>query len=393
MNLSDIDFAELYRRQMLRANRQEKTPEYWDGRAPAMSQRMSDSQYVRQFVAALDLAGCATLLDVGCGPGTIALTVAPRLEHVYGLDYSPGMLAAFAEEARARGLTAATPILRAWDDDWADVPVCDIVVASRSTAVPDLEAAILKLDSKARRRVYMSYPADGDLPGDDVRRAIGRDGRLCARLPLRGRDPPSPGPPPDARLPDDGEPVRRLRRLRGLPVQGDRAARAAERRRSGPPGDVLPRGRRSRRGRSRSAGRCSRGRRGRRWRGERRSRARVAAGRRLRQPLGRRRDRRRQLPAQPAVPARRQRAGRRRRHGDDGRPPRLPRARPDLARGARVRADEVGVAERRDPGADGRDPDGGRAARSDGQAVPAAARPATWSAARWPSPGRWRSGS
>ncbi len=175
MNLSDIDFADLYRRQMQRANRQEKTPQYWDGRAPAMSQRMSDSQYVRQFVEALDLAGCATLLDVGCGPGTIALTVAPRLEHVYGLDYSPGMLAAFAAEARARGLTAATPILRAWEDDWADVPVCDIVVASRSTAVPDLEAAILKLDSKARKRVYMSYPADGRLPGDDVRRAIGRD--------------------------------------------------------------------------------------------------------------------------------------------------------------------------------------------------------------------------
>jgi SAM-dependent methyltransferase len=185
MNLSDIDFAEVYRQQMLSANRQEKTPEYWDGRATAVSQRMSDSEYVRQFVAALDLEGCATLLDVGCGPGTIALSVAPHLEHVYGLDYSPGMLSAFADEARARGLTAATPILRAWEDDWADVPVCDVAVASRSTAVPDLEAAILKLDSKARKRVYMSYPADGGLPGDEIRHALGRAGAsapdyLCA---------------------------------------------------------------------------------------------------------------------------------------------------------------------------------------------------------------------
>ncbi len=175
MNLSDIDFAEVYRQQMLSASRQEKTPEYWDSRATAMSQRISDSLYVRQFVAALDLEGCATLLDVGCGPGTIALTVAPRLEHVYGLDYSPGMLTAFVAEARARGLTTATPILRAWEDDWADIPVCDVVVASRSTAVPDLEAAVLKLDSKARKRVYLSYPADGRLPADEVRRAIGRD--------------------------------------------------------------------------------------------------------------------------------------------------------------------------------------------------------------------------
>jgi SAM-dependent methyltransferase len=174
MNLSDIDFAQLYRRDVQRVNRLEKTAEYWDGRAPAMSLRGPDSQYARQFVARLDFAGCATLLDVGCGPGTIALLAASQLEHVYGLDYSPGMLAVFAEEARARGLSAVTPILRSWDDDWAGVPVCDIVVASRSTAVPDLEAAILKLDSKARKRVYISYPADGNLPGDAVRSAIGR---------------------------------------------------------------------------------------------------------------------------------------------------------------------------------------------------------------------------
>ena len=182
---------------------------------------------MRQFVAALDLEGCATLLDVGCGPGTIALTVAPRLEHVYGLDYSPGMLTAFVAEARARGLTTATPILRAWEDDWADIPVCDVVVASRSTAVPDLEAAVLKLDSKARKRVYLSYPADGRLPADEVRRAIGRDDASAPDYLSRGRDPAPPRPPSDARLSHDREPVRQVRRLRRIPVQGHRVARWA----------------------------------------------------------------------------------------------------------------------------------------------------------------------
>ena len=123
----------------------------------------------------MNLAGCSTLLDVGCGPGTIGLSAAPRLSHVYGLDHSPSMLTAFIDNARARGVTAATPILHAWDDDWADVPACDVVVASRSTAVPDLEAAFAKLHLKARRRVYATYPADGHLVGDDVRQAIGRE--------------------------------------------------------------------------------------------------------------------------------------------------------------------------------------------------------------------------
>ena len=151
MSFSDIDFAARYRDHVRRTGRRERTPEYWNDRAAALSQRVFDAPYVRQFVARMDLRDCTTLLDVGCGPGTIGLSVPSQLDHVYGLDYSPGMLTMFAENARQRGLTRVTPMLRAWEADWADVPVCDIVVASRSTAVPDLEATLVKLDSKARR--------------------------------------------------------------------------------------------------------------------------------------------------------------------------------------------------------------------------------------------------
>jgi SAM-dependent methyltransferase len=174
MSLPEIDFADRYRERMRQAWRREKTPEDWDARASRLNRNAFDSEYVRDFLARMDLGGCRTLLDVGCGPGTIALSAAPRLEHVYGLDYSPAMLALFSENARARGVTDATPILLGWDDDWRDVPVCDVVVASRSTAVPDLEAALRKLDAKARLRVYVTYPADGHFVPADVRHAIGR---------------------------------------------------------------------------------------------------------------------------------------------------------------------------------------------------------------------------
>jgi SAM-dependent methyltransferase len=169
-----IDFGQLYRDRVRDVQRRERTPEYWDGRALNLRPDAFDSRYVRDFVARVDVSGCQTLLDVGCGPGTIGLSLAPRLAHVYGLDYSPGMLAVFADHARDRRLTNVTPILRAWEADWSDVPVCDVVVASRSTAVLDLEAALVKLASKARRRVYLTYPADGHLGEDHVRRAIGR---------------------------------------------------------------------------------------------------------------------------------------------------------------------------------------------------------------------------
>jgi SAM-dependent methyltransferase len=173
----EFPFAERYRQWLQRAARPRRTAGHWDARAATMNRSAFDSAYVRGFLERLDVQGCSTLLDVGCGPGTIGLSVAARLGHVYGLDYSPRMLEAFADNARSRGLTQVTPLLLGWDDDWSGVPVCDLVVASRSTAVPDLEAALLKLEAKARVRVHVTYPADGRFVPGDVCRAIGRDGR------------------------------------------------------------------------------------------------------------------------------------------------------------------------------------------------------------------------
>lgn len=174
MSLDPIDFAALYREQMARAGRREMDAFDWDGRAKAMSQGVFTGAYVEGFVARLDLSGCATLLDVGCGPGTIALTVASRLERVYGLDYSPAMLAAFEEQARQRGAANATSILRAWEDDWTDVPSCDVVVASRSTQVRDLAAALEKLHHHARRRVYLTHLVGGRFLDGEILEALGR---------------------------------------------------------------------------------------------------------------------------------------------------------------------------------------------------------------------------
>lgn len=175
MSLRAIDFGQLYRQHMARAGGRQKSPSDWDARATSMSEGVFDGPYVRGFVDRLDLTDCGTLLDVGCGPGTIGLTVADRLSHVYGLDYSEKMLDALVANARARGLTNVTPIRRAWEDPWNDVPVCDIAVASRSTQVADLEAALLKLDAHARRRVYLTHQVGGRFLDPVIYRVLGRD--------------------------------------------------------------------------------------------------------------------------------------------------------------------------------------------------------------------------
>src|ERR1700734_2610162 len=55
----------------------------------------------------LCLEGRGRLLDVGCGPGTVALLFAHLFERVVGLDADPGMLAEARRAATEKQITNA----------------------------------------------------------------------------------------------------------------------------------------------------------------------------------------------------------------------------------------------------------------------------------------------
>ena len=173
--IDDVDFGRLYREHLAASGSREKPPEAWDARAADLGRELSGSPYVDELLRLVDLTGCRTLLDVGCGPGTIALALAPRLDRVYGLDYSRGMLDAMTTHAAARGLGNVEPILRSWDESWDDVPACDLVLASRSTLVRDMEDALARLDAKAKRRVCLTSLVGGRFVRADVLALLGRE--------------------------------------------------------------------------------------------------------------------------------------------------------------------------------------------------------------------------
>ena len=173
-SIFDIDFGQLYREHMAASGRQVKAPEDWDGRAERMKAVATNSRYVREFVSRMDLEGCRSLLDVGCGTGAIGLAVADQFDQVIGLDYSAGMLEAMMELAAERGFIHVRSIQKSWDDDWSEVPVCDVAVASRSTAVLDLEAALKKLDAHAAKRAYLTSKVGGYFIDPEIAAVIDR---------------------------------------------------------------------------------------------------------------------------------------------------------------------------------------------------------------------------
>lgn len=175
--IHDINFSELYKNHVDQAIRQPKTAADWDKKAHNMKSggNCAGANYIHDFTSRMDLHNATTLLDVGCGGGTIGLALASGLEKVYELDYSPKMLEVVQERAAEMNIDNYECILKSWDDDWSDVPECDICVSSRSSMVNDIESALAKLNSKAKQAVYMTMTVEKDFISREILRAIGRD--------------------------------------------------------------------------------------------------------------------------------------------------------------------------------------------------------------------------
>jgi SAM-dependent methyltransferase len=99
--------------------------------APGLAQTLGD---------ALALDGRGRLLDVGCGPGTLALDLAHLFADVVGVDPDPGMLAEAARVAAERGVADRTSWLQSRAEDLsADLGPFSVVTFGQSFHWTDQE--------------------------------------------------------------------------------------------------------------------------------------------------------------------------------------------------------------------------------------------------------------
>lgn len=99
-----------------------------------------------------------SVLDVGCGGGRAAMSLAPPAEEVIGVDQSSAMLAEFTRAARAAGVRSTTVEGR-WPDVAAVTPIADVVVCHHvAYNVADIEPFLLALTDHARLAVVLVLP-------------------------------------------------------------------------------------------------------------------------------------------------------------------------------------------------------------------------------------------
>ena len=154
-NYDEIDFDALYKAQKAKSSFGKKLAEHWDKKAPSFNEGVMKSAYAQEFIDKVDFTGASTLLDFACGAGALSVLAAKKVDQIYG----------------AKNVKFAQ---KAFEDDWSDVPECDVVLASRCLEVDDLKAALNKLLSKTKKSLYITFKVGGSFVDEDVLGAIGR---------------------------------------------------------------------------------------------------------------------------------------------------------------------------------------------------------------------------
>jgi SAM-dependent methyltransferase len=149
---------------------------HWNKRAPAFAQHARKSAYAEEFVRLLAPQPEWSVLDVGCGAGTLAIPLAGMVRNITAIDFSDAMIDLLNAHCVEHGLTNVAARVLGWEDDWEQAGIVehDVAIASRSLVVHDLRTALIKLNNKARRIYVASLVGDG--PFDrKIFEAIGRE--------------------------------------------------------------------------------------------------------------------------------------------------------------------------------------------------------------------------
>ena len=174
-NYDEIDFDALYKAQKVRSSFGKKIAADWDKKAPSFNEGVMKSAYAREFIDKVDFTGVSALLDFACGAGALSVLAAKKAAQIYGYDFSPKMLEFARQNAQIHGAQNIKFAQKAFEDDWSDVPVCDVVLASRCLEVDDLKTALNKLLSKTKKSLYITFKVGGSFVDGDILDAIGRE--------------------------------------------------------------------------------------------------------------------------------------------------------------------------------------------------------------------------
>nr|WP_321350446.1 class I SAM-dependent methyltransferase [uncultured Methanoregula sp.] len=118
---------------------------------------------VRTTIAALEISHDSRVLDIGAGPGTLALPLAPLVKEITAVEPGAGMVEILKTHAGREGIRNISCVQKVWEDVDLSLDLkapYDIVVASLSLTMHDIREALTKMDATASGSVHLFWFAD-----------------------------------------------------------------------------------------------------------------------------------------------------------------------------------------------------------------------------------------
>jgi SAM-dependent methyltransferase len=141
--------------------------DYWDSREEALEYwkgfRVNRQSWLEETLRTLPLKTDSRVLDIGSGPGNLAVSLASRAGHVTAIEPAKGMRKVLDEKRREYGLGNITCIPKHWEevDFKADLDApYDLVIAAFSLTMFDIRDALHKMNEVACGGVFVDWFMD-----------------------------------------------------------------------------------------------------------------------------------------------------------------------------------------------------------------------------------------
>ena len=118
---------------------------------------------VKITLAGLGIGKNSQVLDIGSGPGTLAIPLSPLVKEITAVEPGAGMVEILRKHAEREGLRNITCVQKTWEeiDLSLDLPTpFDIVIASLSLTMYDIREALQKMDAASSGSVHLFWFVD-----------------------------------------------------------------------------------------------------------------------------------------------------------------------------------------------------------------------------------------
>ena len=125
--------------------------------------RIEYDERIATTINGMEITRESRVLDIGAGPGTLAIPLAKRVKEITAIEPGEAMAEILDERMKKDGITTITIIRKRWEDI---IPASDlagqydVVIASLSLTMEDIRLALMKMDAVSQGSVYLFWFVD-----------------------------------------------------------------------------------------------------------------------------------------------------------------------------------------------------------------------------------------